>query len=684
VVEYATDLFERGTVERLIGHLRTLLEAVAAAPDRRLAELPLLTEPERRQVLVDWNRTEADYPRDRCLHELVAEQAARTPGAVAVAYEDRWLTYAELDVRANQLARYLQGRGVGPDALVALCLERSPEMVVAVLGALKAGGAYLPLDPAYPAERLAFMLADARPRVLLTQERLLGQLPPFAGPTLCLDRDWAAVGALPPTVPPHRARPANLAYVIYTSGSTGSPKGVMIAHRSAVALVAWARGTFAPNELAGVLATTSICFDLSVFELFVPLSAGGMAILANDALGLPSLPAAQEVTLVNTVPSVAAELLRLGALPLSARTVNLAGEALPKPLAEALYRRGTVARLFNLYGPTEDTTYSTYALVKPDVAGAPPIGRPIANTRIYIVDRRGRPVPAGVPGELCIGGVGLARGYLNRPELTAERFVPDPFGPPGARLYRTGDLARYRPDGEIEYLGRLDHQVKIRGFRVEPGEVEAALRQHPAVREAAVVAREDAPGDRRLVAYVVAHPEHAPIAGEQLRALVRGKLPEHMVPSAFVPLDALPLTPNGKLDRRALPAPDGGRPDLAGAFVPPRNAVEEVLAGIWAEVLGLERVGVHDDFFELGGHSLLAVQVIVRLSDIFQVDLPLRSIFETSSLAELAVMLLRRADEQARIERTAKMLLRVAQLSDEQVETTLTEGTFPPDGSGAG
>ncbi|MGZ8267404.1 MAG: amino acid adenylation domain-containing protein, partial [Burkholderiales bacterium] len=459
--EYSTDLFDAATIERMARHFERLLEGIVADPQQRIGALPLLSAAERYQLLVEWNDTAADR-RDGCVHELFEDQAARSPDAVAVVFEERQLTYAELNARANRVAHHLIDLGVKPEVLVGLCMERSLEMIVGLLGILKAGGAYVPLDPAYPVDRLTFMIADTQAPVLLTQQRLLSRLAQHPGQILCIDSDPPAASAARSENPPRQARPENLAYVIYTSGSTGRPKGVAIEHRSAVAFLHWVPTVFSDSELAATLFSTSICFDLSIFELFAPLSRGGAVILAQNALQLPELPAAGRVTLINTVPSAMTELMRLGAVPASVRTVNLAGEPLPGSLARSIYELRHVDQLYNLFGPTEDTTYSTYALMGRGDTEAPSIGRPIAGTRLYVLDRNGSPVPVGVPGELYIGGAGLARGYLNRPELTAERFVSDPFTTePGARLYRTGDLVRYRPDGNLDYLGRLDEQVKV-------------------------------------------------------------------------------------------------------------------------------------------------------------------------------------------------------------------------------
>jgi len=500
--EYNTDLFDDARIERMLEHLQTLMERIVREPETRIGELEILREAERKQLLVEWNQTAAEYCGDRCVHELFEEQAERTTDRVAIVFESQQLSYRELNRRANQLAHYLKKRGVGPEVLVGVCVERSLEMVVGLLGILKAGGAYVPLDPAYPAERLQFMLEDARARLLLTQEPLLQLLPESSAEVVCLDRDWPEISKEREENLANKPAAENLAYVIYTSGSTGKPKGVAIEHRSAAALLAWAGGVFSQEELSGVLASTSICFDLSVFELFVPLSSGGKVVLADDVLQLLSLPAAKEVKLINTVPSAMVELLRLDGLPESVQTVNLAGEPLPASLVDELYERPQIKRVFDLYGPSEDTTYSTFTLRLP--AGPMTIGRPVSNTRVYLLDENLQPAPIGVPGELYLGGAGLARGYLHRPELTAKAFVPDPFNAEATgRLYRTGDVARYLADGNIEYLGRIDNQVKIRGFRIELGEIEGVVKKHPQVSEAIVLAREDEPGDKRLVAYVV-------------------------------------------------------------------------------------------------------------------------------------------------------------------------------------
>ena len=645
-LQYKTDVFDDATITRMLGHLQRLLEGVVAKPDEGIGYLPILSEAEERQLLIEWNDTRTDYPRDKCIHGLFETQVEKTPDAIALVFEDQQLTYSELNTRANQLARYLQKLGVGPEVLVGICVERSIEMVVGLLGILKAGGGYLPLDVNYPAKRLEFMLADAQVSVLLTQsdqfEDEESRLDDSDGRSsslnrriqrICLDRDWEFIITESDANPGNTSTADNLAYVIYTSGSTGRPKGVAIEHRNTVGFLSWVHSTFTPEELSAVFAATSICFDLSVFEIFAPLTCGGTIILAQNALAL-AIPNRTKVSLLNTVPSAMNELLTLVAIPQSVRVINLAGEPLRTDLVRRIYESTSVRKVHDLYGPTECTTYSTWTCRTPD--GPQTIGRPIVNTQVYILDGSLNPVPVGVAGELHIGGDGLARGYLNRPELTAEKFIHNPFSAdPTSRLYKTGDLSRYLPDGNIEFLGRIDHQVKIRGYRIELGEIESVLRQHRSVPEAVVLAREESPGDKQLVAYVVFNRDEVCTVSE-LRSFLRGKLPDYMVPSAFVALDSLPLTPNGKVDRKALPAPDQIRPELQASFVAPRTPIEEIIAEVWAEVLKLGKVGIHDNFFDLGGHSLLATQIISRVRDAFQMDIPLRTLFEKPTVAGLA------------------------------------------------
>jgi amino acid adenylation domain-containing protein len=624
-LEYATALFDASTAERFLGYLRRVLEEMVAGDGQAVDRMALLSAAERRRVLEEWNATGAEYPA-ACVHELFEAQVDRTPRAVAVVHGEHSLTYAELDARANRLAHHLRERGVGPDAHVGICVQRGVEMVVGVLAILKAGGAYVPLDPAYPEDRLRFMLADSAPVAVLADGAAL----PDAGvPVVDVSAAVPAWAGQPGTRPGRGGlRPEHLAYLIYTSGSTGRPKGVMVEHRNAANFLCWAREAFGGGVLARTLFSTSLNFDLSVFECFAPLVSGAAVHVMRDALELDQTSA----TLVNTVPSAMKALVEAGRVPRSVHTVNLAGEAVRASLVERIFSDTGVQRVCNLYGPSETTTYSTWVEMKRDDGFAPHVGRPVANTQVYILDAHGQPEPAGVVGEIHIGGAGVARGYLNRPELTAERFVRDPFSAdPDARMYRTGDLGRWRPDGTVEFLGRNDGQVKVRGYRIELGEIEARLDAHPEVRESVVVAREDVPGDPRLVAY------HVGTAGaETLRAHLAGLLPAYMVPAAYVQLEALPLTPNGKTDRRALPAPHGAAYG-AREYEAPEGAAEAALAEIWAELLGVERVGRHDNFFRLGGHSLLAVRLIERMREA-GLHADVQALFTAPTLAALAAL----------------------------------------------
>jgi amino acid adenylation domain-containing protein len=656
--------------------LEGLVDALETAPERPVGRIDVLPAAERRRVLEEWNRTDAAYPADVCVHELFEAQVARTPGAVATVFEGETLTYAELNARADRLAHHLAALGVGPDARVAVCLERSLEMVVALLAVLKAGGAYVPLDPGYPEDRLSYMLADARAPVLLTQERLRQRLPGFAGETVLLDREHDAAAdddALSHSrtfALSHSPSPDNLAYVIYTSGSTGRPKGVMNAHRGVVNRLLWMQEAYGLGPGDAVLQKTPFSFDVSVWEFFWPLATGARLVVARpdghrDPAYLVETIRREEVTTVHFVPSMLQVFLEHpdveGCAGLS--RVVCSGEALGGDLARRFHERLPGVGLHNLYGPTEAAVDVTaWSCTRGETTGGVPIGRPISNTRIYVLDGAGEPVPVGVAGELYIAGVQVARGYLGRAALTAERFVPDAYsGEPGARAYRTGDRVRWSGDGVLEFLGRIDHQVKVRGFRIEPGEIEAALRAHPGVREAVVVGREDRPGDHRLVGYVVPAGDAAPPAAE-LGELLASRLPEYMVPSAILFLDALPLTPSGKLDRRSLPAPETA---ARAAYVAPRSALEEALAGIWADVLGVERAGVHDDFFELGGHSLRAMQLVSRIRAL-RVEVPVRQVFRTPTVAGLAEFLVRGEAQPGATEMIAKVLLKLQSMSPEQ------------------
>jgi amino acid adenylation domain-containing protein len=648
-IEYCTALFAPQTIARMVEHFKTLCRAITGKPATKICDLDYIAEAEKNQVLADFNAARADYPTDRCLHELFVEQVADHSEKTAVAWGDEHLTYQQLHARSHDLALYLQSQGVGPDSLVGLCMERSPDMVVGLLGILQAGGAYVPLDPNYPDERLAHMLKDSGASIVLTQEKLREKLRGLGRSgtgLMAVDGQTVEIGErvaeLKANGVPlrHDVKPDHLAYVIYTSGSTGKPKGVAIEHHSPVTLVRWARDVYSQAELAGVLASTSICFDLSVFEIFVTLASGGTIILVSNALELLSLSNRESVTLINTVPSAMEELARFGAIPDSVRTINLAGELLSPTLVDKIYDNGTVEKVYDLYGPSEDTTYSTYALRKKTTRQT--IGRPIANTQVYILDRQNRPQPIGVPGELYIAGDGLARGYLNRPELTREKFVANPFTP-GTRMYKTGDLARWLDDGNIQYLGRIDTQVKIRGFRIELGEIEAGLNQYPAIQDSVVIAQGEGAG-RQLVAYYrakgTAPDDIVELTSEELRAHLSRTLPDYMVPAAFVSLAAIPLSPSGKADRRAL-----ARMDVtfasSNAYEAPRNDTENDLVAIWAGVLNREpkSIGVNDNFFELGGHSLLATRLISKIRSQMGVDLPLKTAFDRTTVARLAVFI---------------------------------------------
>ncbi|MCG6137829.1 MAG: amino acid adenylation domain-containing protein [Nostoc sp. LLA-1] len=648
-IEYNTDIFDATRITRMLGHFQVLLAGIVANPQQNLSQLPLLTTNEQHQLLVEWNNTQTEYPQDLCIHQLFEAQVEKTPDAVAVVFEDKQLTYHELNCRANQLAHYLQSLGVGADILVGLCVDRSINMIVALLGILKAGGAYLPLGPEYPQERLAFMLEDAQASILLTQSKLVALLPIHKAQVVCLDADWEIINQENQQNLINQVLPENTSYILYTSGSTGKPKAVIVEHRNTVAFLDWAIKAFTHEQLAGVLASTSICFDLSVFEIFATLCSGVQVILAQDALSLPTLAAANQVSLINTVPSAIAELIRLNAIPDSVRTINLAGEALHASLVQQIYQQTKVEQVFNLYGPSEDTTYSTFARVQPG-GDMITIGRPIANTQCFVLDEQMQPVPIGVCGELYIAGAGITRGYLNRPELTAQKFVPNPFSQiegdrvacaEHSRLYNTGDLVRYLPSGNIEYIGRIDHQVKIRGFRIELGEIETILTQHEDVQVSCVIIREDNPGDKRLVAYIVARTGNFSSTNNselisQLRQYLKENLPEYMVPSAFVLLEKLPLTPNGKIDRRALPIPDQTDSNLGTTYIAPRTPVEEQLAKFWVKLLKVKQVGIEDNFFDLGGHSLLLTQLIFQIRQTWKIELPLSSLFAMPTIALLA------------------------------------------------
>ncbi|MCZ8026599.1 MAG: amino acid adenylation domain-containing protein, partial [Microcystis sp. LE19-10.1B] len=650
VWEYNTDLFESSTIERLSGHFLNLLGGIAANPQARISQLPLLTESETNQLLIEWNNTQVDYPEYKCIHQLFEEQVKRTPDAVAVVCSQQQLTYNELNCRANQLAHYLRKLGVKPDELVGICLERSLDMIVGLLGILKAGGAYLPLDPDYPSERLQFAIADAQLSLLLTQEGLIDKLPEHQAPLILLDRFTEEINQNSQDNLTGVVTANNLANLIYTSGSTGKPKGVMVEHRGLFNLAQAQIKTFNLQSNSRLLQFASLNFDASIWEIIMAIGAGATLYLdTKDALmpGLPLMGRLKDYGITHvTLPPSALAALPLEEIP-ELQTIIVAGEACSE---ELIKQWATGRNFFNAYGPTETSVCATVEKWTDETLKVT-IGRPIANTQIYILDSHLQPVPIGVPGELHIGGMGLARGYLNRPELTQEKFIPNPFekdevipptplnkgGNEPSKLYKTGDLARYLPDGKIEYLGRIDNQVKLRGFRIELGEIESLLNQNEAVLSSCVIVREDNLGDKRLVAYVVPQPE-INLTINEIRQFLRAKLPDYMVPTAFVLLDTFPLTPNGKIDRRALPVPDLQR---QGEYIASRNPIEEKMAQIWGEVLKLKRVSIEDNFFELGGHSLLATQVISRLQETFEIVLPLRYLFESPTIAQLSAVILK-------------------------------------------
>ena len=644
--DYNTDLFDASTIKRWLGHLQTLLESIAAAPSQSIDRLPILSEVERHEITVRWNDTAAKYDDVETLQNWFELQVDQTPNALALTSEDRHLTYRELNRRTNQLAHHLKQLGVGPDVRVGVCAERSIEMVVALMGILKAGGCYMPLDPDYPSNRLALMLEDAQPPVILTQETLLPRLPAHEAPAICLDSDWARIASELDTNLGVQSTRNDAAYVIYTSGSTGKPKGVVNIHEAIVNRLQWMQDAYRLTAADRVLQKTPYSFDVSVWEFFWPLVTGGSLVMARpgghrDPEYLAQVISQEKITTLHFVPSMLRLFLESAKLPKhsSIRQVFCSGEELGADL-QRMFFAASDAELHNLYGPTEAAVDVTYwACRRDDQRSFIPIGRPIANTQIYILDHNLSPVPIGVGGELHIGGIGLARGYLNRPELTAERFIPDVVSNrKSARLYKTGDLSRYLPSGEIQYLGRIDHQVKIRGFRIELGEIGAVLAKHPGIKGCVVTAREDRPGEKMLVAYFEAQGNEAPETSE-LRDYLKKELPEYMVPAAFVCMDRLPLSPNGKVDTKALPAPEQRGSEGKEGFLAPRDSVEQVLAQLWAKVLKLQRVGLNDNFFDLGGHSLLAVRIIVEIENIYGRRLPLATLLQAPTVGALAEVL---------------------------------------------
>ena len=644
---YNTDLFDAATMTRIGEHFQTLVTAIVANPRMPISSLPLLSQAERHQLLVEWNNTQTDYPQDQCIHQLFEEQVNSTPDAVAVVFENEQLTYRELNSRANQLAHYLQTLGVGADVLVGLCVERSIEMVVGLLGILKAGGAYVPLDPEYPTERLQFLLADTQVKVLLSQQQILESLPQHQSHVVCLDSDWQTISQASQDNLNSTVSAENLSYVIYTSGSTGTPKGVVVNHQAVNRLV---KNTnyihLTPDDR--IAQAANIAFDAATFEIWGALLNGAKLVIITKSVLLSPQEFAvnirdRQISVLFLTTALFNQLASFVPQAFSSlKYLLFGGEAVDPRWVQEVLEKGAPKLLLHVYGPTENTTFSSWYLVDKlaTTATTIPIGRAISNTQIYLLDQHLQPVPVGVPAELYLGGAGLALGYLNRPELTQEKFIPNPFD--NSKLYKTGDLARFLPDGNIEYLGRIDNQVKIRGFRIELGEVEAALSQHIDVQANCVIAREDTPGDKRLVAYVVPQKE-VTLTTSELRQFLTNKLPGYMVPNAFVILDFLPLTANGKVDRRALKAPSHTS-DLE-KFIEARNQLELQLVQIWSKILKVDKIGVQDNFFDLGGHSLLAAYLMTQIKQQLSKDIPLTTLFQNPTIEQLATIIQKGSDD---------------------------------------
>jgi amino acid adenylation domain-containing protein len=674
---YNASLFSAAVVREIAAQFHQLVDSATHTPEIPIRSLDLLHN--RHQILVEFNQTQANYPKEVCIHHLISAQAERFPAGIAVACADRQLTYQDLDRRSNQLAHHLQQLGVGPEVLVGLCVERSPLMMIGILGILKAGGAYVPLDPTYPSARLDFLRQDTQVSLLLTQQHLVSQFPETQ--VLCLDADWDVIAHHPFAPVTSPVTPDNLAYVIYTSGSTGQPKGVQITHRNLVHST-YARLLTYPTPIHRFLLLSSFAFDSSVAGIFWSLCQGGELHLPEvglerDPAGLVAAIAHHQISHLLTLPSLYNLLLET-AQPQqlkSLQTAIVAGEVCPTALVHRHLDQYPETPLFNEYGPTEGTVWSTVYRCEGEVQKLPssvPIGRPIPNAQIYILDAQQQPVPIGVTGELYVGGEGLARGYLHQPQLTAEKFISHPFAAdPDAKLYRTGDLARYRPDGDIEFLGRIDDQIKLRGFRIELGEIEAAIAQHPSILETIILVREDSPGDRRLVAYVRPQPDPDANLTDTLRQTLRETLPDYMVPSIVISLKIFPRTPNGKIDRQMLPSPERVQPERVHAFVAPRTATEVQLGEIWAEILKVNPVGIQDNFFDLGGHSLLATQLASRCRDAFRVEIPLRQFFAEPTIADLATLITQQLADKSEEAVFAQALAEIQQLSEEEAQAML-------------
>ncbi|HEU5230649.1 MAG TPA: amino acid adenylation domain-containing protein, partial [Ktedonobacteraceae bacterium] len=674
--EYSVDLFDATTIRRMAAHLQMLLQAIVADPEQSIMQYPLLPQAEQQVVLHDWNATGTPYLEGRCIHELFEEQARLRPDAIALVFEEQALSYQALDQFANRLAWRLRSLGVGPEVLVGLSMERSLELIVSLLAILKAGGAYVPLDPGYPRERLAFMLTDARIAILLTQDRLRERLP-AEGLSLYSVEDLIEKDLTGACVAPAAGEMgvANLAYVIYTSGSTGKPKGVMVSHRGLASLSVAQQKAFGTRPENRILQFASLSFDASIWEIVMALSIGATLCLATQDTLLPGpsllkLLQEQQITTATLSPSVLAVLPQED-LPLL-QTLITAGEACS---AELVTNWSPGRSFFNAYGPTETTVCASVALCQNDKK-RPTIGKPIANMQMYVLDAQWQPCPVGVPGELYLGGIGLARGYLYRPELSAQRFIPHPFGTePGARLYRTGDRAALRPDGNVEFLGRLDHQVKIRGFRIELGEIEEALNKQPAVHESVVIVREDVPGEKRLVAYLIPEADNVPVISDVRQAL-KDRLPEYMIPAAFVILETLPITSNAKVDVRALPAPETLQGKADSAYVAPEGQIERDIAAVWCELLHLEKVGVHDNFFDLGGHSLLLARLQDRLQAVLHKNISLLDLFQHTTISALSTLLSQKQEEAAPLQQSYGRASARSQAAEQQWQSRQRRRSF--------